>query len=299
MRNFATCHSHPQSLDSASTPEAFAIREADLGTGVITVTDHGSLAACRTIYDIAKKGVFRTGETDKSDKNRVKLIPVLGLEGYFRDDNCEIFQAAGVPKNDKGTYGDYFKYAHFTTHFLDQQAYNCGVKLLSHAPVERHGQETKPLFNWANLEELASHNITLTTGCLIGMVQRHLLDNNDPYMAMKYFDKLVSIVGKDRLFIEVFPHVCDRNWVKGIFVTLNEGDKLTRIKFHDGKKLRTNVGEITAEDLAKAFTRSANKHATLHAVKDYQTWNEREPVEDRQRREDRRLHAQRVPPLGT
>lgn len=264
LRNFATCHSHPQSLDSASTTEAFVKRELELGTGVVTVTDHGSLAACRTVYDLAKKN---------------KIIPVLGLEGYFRDDNCEIFKAAGVPKNDKGTYSNYFKYAHFTVHFLDQAAYNCGVKLLSHAPFERHGQETKPLFNWANLEELAAHNVTMTTGCLIGMVQRHLLDNNDPHMAVKYFEKMLSVVGRERLYIEAFPHVCDRNWVKGVFVSLNEGDKITRLKFHDGKKLKTNVGEITAEDLAKTYTRANNKHELLQAVKDYQTWNEREPAQ--------------------
>src|SRR6185436_9338476 len=263
FKNFISCHVHPQSLDSASTPEAFVKRELELETGATVVTDHGSLSACRTVYDLAKKN---------------KIIPVLGLEGYFRDDNCDIFQAAGIPKNEDSKYTDYFKYAHFTTHFLDQKAYEVGVKLLSYAPSERHGQETKPLFNWANMEELAQQNVTVTTGCLIGMVQRHLLDNNDPQMAVKYFEKMLHIFGKDRLFIEVFPHICDRNWVKGIFVELQEGDKVVKLKFHDGKKLKTNVGEITAEDLAKTFLRKGNKHEILNAVKDYHTWNEREPV---------------------
>lgn len=276
FRNFVSCHVHPQSLDSASTPEAFAIREVELGTGFTTVTDHGSLAACRTVYDLAKKGVYHPD--DKAKKNPIKLIPVLGLEGYFRDDNCEIFQAAGIPKNAKGTYADYFKYSHFTTHFLDQKAYECGVKLLSYAPSERHGQETKPLFNWANMEELAQQNVTVTTGCLIGMVQRHLLDNNDPQMAIRYFEKMLHIFGKEKLFIEVFPHVCDRNWVKGVFLELLEGDKIVKLKFHDGKKLKTNEGEISAEDLAKQFSRKGNKHDTLMAVKDYHTWNDRTPV---------------------
>lgn len=262
-RNFATCHSHPQSLDSASTPEAFAKREVELDTGVITVTDHGSLAACRTVYDLAKKH---------------KLIPVLGLEGYFRDDNCDIFYKANIPKNEKGQYVDFFKYGHFCTHFLDQAAYECGVRLISKAPIERHGSETKPLFDWKALEELSQYNVTFTTGCLIGMVQRHLLDNNDPQMAVKYFERLLHIFGKDRLFVEVFPHVCDRNWVKGVFLELQEGDKIVKLKFHDGKKLKTNEGEITAEDLSKIFLRKGNKHQDLCAVKDYNTWNERNPV---------------------
>lgn len=263
MKNFATCHSHPQSLDSASTPEAFAKREIELGTGVITVTDHGSLAACRTVYDLAKKH---------------KLTPVLGLEGYFRDDDCDIFQAAGIPKNEKGTYVDYFKYGHFCVHFLDQAAYECGVRLISAAPIERHGSETKPIFNWKSLEELSQHNVTMTTGCLIGMVQRHLLQNNDPRMAQRYFERLLHIFGKERLYVEVFPHVCDRDWVKGVFVELQEGDKIVKLKFHDGKKLKTNESEITAEDLAKIYTRKGNKHDELVAVKDYNTWNERNPT---------------------
>jgi DNA polymerase III alpha subunit len=263
LKNFATCHCHPQSLDSASTPEAFAKREVELGTGVITVTDHGSLAACRTVYDLAKKN---------------KLIPVLGLEGYFRDDNCDVFQKAGIPKGEKGTYVDYFKYGHFCVHFLDQAAYECGVRLISGAPIERHGSETKPLFNWQSMEELSQHNVTMTTGCLIGMVQRHLLDNNDPQMAVRYFEKMLHIFGKDRLYVEAFPHVCDRNWVKGVFVELQEGDKIVKLKFHDGKKLKTNEGEITAEDLAKAFGRKGVKHEQLCAVKDYNTWNDRNPT---------------------
>src|SRR5271167_3504524 len=171
MENFVSPHVHIQSLDSGSTPQAFAEREVELGTGALVVTDHGSLAACQTVYDLAKKGV---------GKNKVKLQPVLGLEGYFRDDNCPLFTAAGVSKNDKGTFADVFKYGHFTTHFMDQAAFKTAIKLLSHAPIEKHGSEQKPLFDWKAMEELGASNATVTTGCLIGMVQRHLLDRQDP-----------------------------------------------------------------------------------------------------------------------
>src|SRR6185312_5914354 len=56
------------------------------------------------------------------------------------------------------------------------------------------------------------------------------------------------------------------------------GDKIVKLKFHDGKKLKTNEGEIIADDLAKAWLRKANKHDTLCAVKDYNTWNDRNPT---------------------
>jgi hypothetical protein len=263
VRNFATCHCHPQSLDSASTPEAFADREVELGSGVITVTDHGSLAACRKVYDLGKaRG----------------LTPVLGLEGYFRDDDCPIFQAAGVPKNEDGTYVDYLKYCHITLHFLDQAAYECGVRLLSKADVraEFHGKERKPLFNWANLEELASHNVTMTTGCMIGMVQRHVLENNDVPMAIKYFERLKSIVKPGNLYVEVNPHDTSKNWVKGVFITLADG---TRAKFHDKKWFLTNVGEIRAAALASAWGTKSNEHKVLRSIKDYSVWREMPEVE--------------------
>jgi DNA polymerase III, alpha subunit len=63
MKQFVTCHSHPQSLDSASTPAAFAKREVELGGKALTATDHGTLAASWQIYQLAKKN---------------GLIPIIG-----------------------------------------------------------------------------------------------------------------------------------------------------------------------------------------------------------------------------
>lgn len=274
MLNFCSPHVHIQSLDSASTPEAFAKREAELGTGALVVTDHGSLAACQKVYELARKGV---------GKEKVKLQPILGLEGYFRDDNCPIFAGAGVPRNDKGQYVDYFKYAHFTTHFLDEAAFKVGVRLLSKAPIEQHGSETKPLFCWADMEELGAANTTITTGCLIGMVQRHLLQNNDPEMARRYFDRLRALVRPDNFYVEVFPHVCSHNWVSGVFVEVEDSQNPeappVKLRWWAGKKLKTNHSEISAEDLAKEWGKVGCRHTHLLAVKDYRSWTEREPAQ--------------------
>lgn len=259
FKQFPTCHCHPQSLDSASTPKAFAQREVELGSGTLTVTDHGSLAAVREVYDLAKKN---------------GLIAIPGLEGYFRDDDCPILLANGVSKNAEGTLADYCKYFHITLHFLDQPAFECGVRLLSKAEerAERHGSERKPLFNWDNLEELGSYNVTATSSCLVGMVQRHLVAQNNFKMAKLYFDRLNAIFKPGNFYTEVFPHVCDRNWVQAVFVTLEDG---TKIKYGATKKLRTNASdEIPAEDLAKAFGKKGEKHEVLLAVKNYQTWSD-------------------------
>jgi DNA polymerase III alpha subunit len=267
VKNFATCHCHPQSLDSASTPDAFVKRELELGTGVITCTDHGTLAACRKIYDLGKAN---------------KLIPVLGMEGYLRDDDCPILTAHGYQKNATGAFVNAPKYMHFCVHFMDQPAYECGVRLLSQADARleetlakmeakdrKHGQERKPLFTWRDLEELGAHNVTMTTGCMIGVVQRHLLDNGDVRTAEAYFDRMLSIVKPGNLYTELNPHDTSKDWVEGVFITLEGGEKL---RFYKDKTLMTNVGEISAIKLAKAWGQS--DHAILRSVKDRSTWRE-------------------------
>ena len=264
MKNFVSPHVHVQSLDSASTPAAFVERELELETGAIAVTDHGSLAACQTVYDLAHKK---------------KITPILGLEGYFRDDSCPILLGAGFQPNAQGKLVDTFKYGHFTTHFLDQAAFRVAIRLLSRAPIEKHGQEYKPLFSWSDMEELGAADATITTGCLIGMVQRHLLERQDPETARRYYERLRALVRPGNFYVEVFPHVCTHNWVSGVFLTVQEaGGEPTTLRYYAGKTLRTNVGEVKAEELAKHFGRPESKHTHLLAVKDYRVWNERPPA---------------------
>lgn len=268
MKQFVSCHCHPASLDSASTPAAFVDREIELGSGAITVTDHGSLAACRQIYDLAKtKGI----------------TPILGLEGYFKDANCPILTAAGVPKNKDGNFSDYIKYQHITLGFLDQAAYETGVRLLSRAPAERHGQELKPLFDWAALEELGAQNVTATSSCLIGMVSRFLLDHDNADLAIAYYERLRSVFKPGNFYAEVFPHKCDQNWVQGVFVSLAGGDAIGSLRFYDNKKLmvralgKTETREVIASDLAREFSRKERPVLELVAVKNRNTWAEQNP----------------------
>ena len=116
-----------------------AKRSVELNTGALVMTDHGTLGAARSVYDLALKH---------------KLKPVLGLEGYFRDDDCPILAEAGIiklPESDKSdakiTTSHYNKYYHFTIHSLDQTAYEALVRILSRTDLnrsEQHGQERKP-----------------------------------------------------------------------------------------------------------------------------------------------------------
>jgi DNA polymerase-3 subunit alpha len=265
MKNFPSPHVHIASLDSASTPAAFAEREAALESTAITCTDHGTLAAIPEVYDLAKEH---------------KLICVPGLEAYVRDDDCPILKKNGVAKDEDGTFKSYAKYYHITLHAKDSDAYEALVRALSVADfrAEQHGSERKPLFSWATLEELGKYNITMTSGCLIGMVQRHLLTGPDQMTsrldnAFAYYERLRSIPKAGNFFVEIFPHKCDQKWVQGVFLTLEGGEKL---KFWPGKKLKTTEGEFSAEDLAKVVGRG-KPAGQLVAIKNQQTWEEREP----------------------
>jgi DNA polymerase-3 subunit alpha len=223
----------------------------ELGTGCLVVTDHGTMQACRHVYDSAKKA---------------GLTPILGVEAYFRDDNCPILLAGGITD-----IKEYSKYFHITLHAMDEEAYYALVGVLSDAclnRMERHGSEEKPLFNWADLEKLSKFNITFTTGCLIGMVQRHMI-NGRPDLAEAYYTKLKEIVRPGNLYVEVFPHKTDKNWVAGVFIELENGQKA---RYYEGKKLKIDGVEIDAKTAAKKLKFDGSSLNVLQEVKNYRVW---------------------------
>jgi hypothetical protein len=290
---FPTCHCHSSaSLDTASTAETFAKWELEHGSGALTVTDHGTLAGARKIYDLAA-----------GKKYKGKLTPILGLESYFRDDACPVLAEHGVQRammyrdpnkaypitaekwadlkdpKEKAlyepfeTYLNYQKYFHLTMHFQDQAAYEAAVRLLSFADAraEKHGSESKPLFGWKELEEIGAQNVTFTSSCLIGMVQRHVAFGGRFDIAEAYYRKLRSLVKPGNFYVEMFPHVCDRNWDSKLVVTFADD---TKMDFPIWKRLRTDKAYgkkeakdgIKGEDLFDAWRRSPQGHGCLRAV---------------------------------
>lgn len=297
MRAFATPHCHSAaSLDTASTAEEFAKWEAEHESGALTVTDHGTLGGARKIYDLAN-----------GKKYKGKLTPILGLEAYFRDDDCPVLPEYGVSKttmyrkpgesyyltaeawselkdeNNKNLYEpfltnyEYQKYFHLTMHFRDQAAYETCARLLSFADAraEQHGSERKPLFGWKELEELGAQNVDFMSSCMIGMVQRHLAFGGRYDLAEAYYKRLRAMARPGQFYVEMFPHVCDRDWSAKVTVELEDGSKMD---FRPWTKLRTDrkygKGEgVKAEQLADRF-RDSNDHGRLCAVMKMRKWEE-------------------------
>lgn len=260
FRNFVSPHVHIQSLDSASTPQEFAEKEVELGTGAITVTDHGTLVAVPEVYEMAKKH---------------KLTPILGEEIYLRDDDCPILTAAGMKKDEQGTFANVRKYYHACIHCCDEAAYLTLAKETSLAfdrRGEKHGSEVKPLMTWEQIERIGSMNTTGTSGCLIGVVQGHLMNGNKE-LATAYYEKMRSCFKPGAFYVEVFPHVCDRYWDQGVYLKFPDGEQ----KYRAEKKLSVRVNEkeieVTAMELHKRM-KLFQEHGKVQllAVKHYYTW---------------------------
>lgn len=218
-------HVHVSSMDSGSTVETMVDRvielQKDLPVKYATITDHGFMGDCFKFYDVCRKK---------------KVKPILGVEGYFKDDTCEFLQ--GQEAN--------LKYNHIILHFIDQEAYQKGCELLSKADARGivAGGERKPLFNWADLEEFSRYNVTLGTACLLGMATRYLLINRAD-LAAKYYLKLRDMF-KDNFYVELLPHICDKKWENGVRLHFSDN---TSLFVRTDSKLDTDYkDEVTAQE---------------------------------------------------
>lgn len=276
FKQYVSPHVHIKSLDSASTPEGFAEREVELNTGYVTCTDHGTMEATREVYELCN-GAYKG-----------KLKPILGVEAYFRDDNCPHLHEAGYAKDvatdqktqsREGTYCGTIKYCHVTLHAMDEQAYFALVKRLSSADyrAEQHGSERKPLFTWQDLEELGQYNITVTSGCLIGMVGRLMVKKSDLSTAIKYYEHLRSAFKPGNTYVEVFPHKTDKYWQEAVQITF--ADAVDPVSFKPTKKIKTQgTDDVYASDLASEFKKNPvsarAKHKAIIGMMDDRKWVE-------------------------
>jgi hypothetical protein len=122
----------------------------------------------------------------------------------------------------------------------------------------------------------------MTSGCLIGMVQRHLLgqgkgftSGNDPRMALAYYRHLKAICKPGNFLVEVFPHVCSHNWSDKVVISYQDG---TQEALPTWKKVKTNEARdgIKVEALAEVWKTKSNRHSTVFDVLDQRVWTPRE-----------------------
>ena len=181
-------HSH-HSLDGAATVPDLLDRAKELEIPALAITEHGNLNSAMELYTEAKgKGVR----------------PILGIEAYVEDEWSPVeFDKKGNAKK---------KYLHLTIHFKTEAAYLHFCSLtprMEERAIVKFG-ERKAILKLAELEPIAGQ-ITLGSGCMVGMVCKHLL-RGDTAMAANMYEKLRALAGPGNFFVEIFPHAVTHNW---------------------------------------------------------------------------------------
>jgi DNA polymerase III subunit alpha len=138
----------------------------------IAISDHGNIFGAVKFFQQAKKAGIK---------------PVLGMEAYITDNRL-------IKDNNN-------RYFHQLLIVENEIGYRNLCKLIHHSYTE--GFYFKPRIDYELLKQYSEGLITSTT-CLGGHIPRLLLDHKDEE-AGELIDKMLSIFGEDRYFIEVQP----------------------------------------------------------------------------------------------
>jgi DNA polymerase-3 subunit alpha len=170
-------HSTFSFLDGYCRPEDLAEFAAQRGTKALALTDHGTL-----------HGAFAF-----SSAMRAKGIkPIIG---------CEIYRTK-CPLGEKPSEGGKEKLHHMTLLAQSQEGWSNLCQMLSQANMENfYG---KPRVNDEMLAKF-SKGIICLSGCMQGRLSRAIIDGNREE-AFSELDFLMSVYGKDRLWIEMHSH---------------------------------------------------------------------------------------------
>lgn len=166
-------HSHFSALDGLSKPHDIVDRVVEMGQRSVSITDHGNMSAIPEMYRQAKDA-------------GIGFTP--GIEAYFTKDRF-------YHKEDR--LGE--KYYHMILLAYNNQGYQNLVKLQT--PSWEEGYYYKPRLDYDLLEQYHD-GLTVTTACLGGIVNQHLLRGNYEG-AKKELSTLVDIFGKEHVYVEI------------------------------------------------------------------------------------------------
>jgi DNA polymerase-3 subunit alpha len=166
-------HSEYSVLDGACRIPQLVQRAADLGMPAVGLTDHGSMAGSIELYKAARK---------------VGVKPLLGCEVYVVPDRR-------ARRRDEGERA----WSHLTLLAETTAGYHNLVKLCTLGYLE--GYYYKPRVDYELLERYADGLICLS-GCMAGVTCQALMRGDEP-AARAELDRLVSIFGKDDVYVEL------------------------------------------------------------------------------------------------
>lgn len=165
-------HSHVESPLTGSPIPSMIARAKELGRTHFAYTDNNHLSSALKTYKMAVEA---------------KLKPILGIEIYFKDQNCSIVT---------GTPADRCKYFTCTLYAEDQEAFQeiCRVASKDDFTTIVVRGEAQNLWTWKDLEHLSKFNVRMVLGgphCLVG---KAMLASNEE-IAEQVLVKAKSIFG--------------------------------------------------------------------------------------------------------
>jgi DNA-directed DNA polymerase III PolC len=192
-------HTHPESSLTGSTVKALIDKAKNLGRTHFVHTDDGHLSSALKVYKLTKKA---------------KMSPILGIEIYFKDQNCPII---------KRTSADRCRYFTLSLYAEDQTAYQALCKIVSRIdlPSIELYEESRQLWGWIELEEISKYNIRAVLGGIHCIVGKTMLSGH-PDLGSKIFDKLYGMFGH-RLAVALLCEPWSKQW-----------QSVIRIKYKDG-----------------------------------------------------------------
>lgn len=173
--SYVNISNHTESYLTASTLSSMISKTKEIQSNYFAVTENGTLVSALKAYYAAKNA---------------KLSPILGIDLFFKDENCPIIS---------GTPSDQSKYFKLLMYFKDQSAYQEMVKMISDPSRKKVkiGEDHQfPLFNWSDLERLSKFNVSVSTSNVEDIVSKHLIFNR-PDLSKKYYQKMVDIFGNN------------------------------------------------------------------------------------------------------
>ena len=176
--SFVHLHLHTEysMLDGASRiGEVVAAAAAD-GQPAVGITDHGNMYGALELYTAAKAAGIK---------------PVLGMEGYFT--NTSRFER---PKRSE------HEIFHLTMLAETERGYRNLIRVTSLAFLD--GYYYKPRSDWELLETY-HEGITVTTGCLGGLVSQLILQGQEQ-AALEAAARFQDIFGREHFFVELQDH---------------------------------------------------------------------------------------------
>jgi DNA polymerase-3 subunit alpha len=184
-------HSEYSRLDGVGTAKQYAQRASELGQPALAQTDHGTLSGA--LHHI----VACTGRDDKGKKLYDAIVPISGVEAYFRPDRLKA-------KEEKER-----KAWHLCLFAKNMKGWHSLLQIVSAAygePEEGGGFYDKPCVDWELLER---HNegLVCSTACVSSWLAHLINLGHDPEVR-SYIQRMRRIF-KDDFWIEIMPHDFD------------------------------------------------------------------------------------------